>query len=61
MREPRLARAGMALVNEWVRRLRLPDILVVTNDKAHARLFRAYGFKDFRLILRNHINYDQRN
>ncbi len=58
VREPRLARMGMKLVDEWVRRLRLPDILVVTNNEAHARLFRFYGFKNFRLILRNHINYE---
>ena len=58
---PGVFKAGMNLFNEWVRRLRLPDMLVVTNDEAHARLFRKYGFKNFRLILRKHINYDPRH
>jgi len=58
---PGVFKAGMVLFDEWVRRLRLPDMLVVTNDEAHARLFKKWGFKSFRVILRRRIIYDPRN
>jgi len=61
VREPLIARTGKLLIEEWVRRLRIKNILLVTTDSKHGRLFRRYGFEPFRVILRQEMKYDPNN
>jgi len=57
--ESRLARVGWKLIEEWVSRLRIKNVLLVTTGERHGRLFRRYGFQPFRVILRQEMKYEE--
>ena len=58
LKEPEIARVGRKLVWDWVSRLRIKNIMTVTTDERHARLFRRYGLEPFRVILRQEMKYE---